>query len=181
MLLTPQGICAFEVGILWQTFQGMEAAVIRSIGAFLVAVLVTYLIGAALATQHVLGALTVMGMNIDFGVWAHATLHDLIGMAATYAPLLAVAFLVALPVILLICRGRPGWRRIGYTTGFFAAVIVMHWLMPMVLNVTPVAATRQFGGLIQQGLAGAVGGYLFYRLGRAHLQDAKAASAEQNV
>ena len=73
-----------------------------------VAVLVAYLIGAALATQHVLGSLTTMGMNIDFGVWAHATLHDLIGMAGLYAPLLAVAFLLAMPVILLVCRGRPG-------------------------------------------------------------------------
>ena len=142
---------------------------IRSIGAFVVAVLVAYVIGAALATQHVLGSLTTMGMNIDFGVWAHATLHDLISMAGLYAPLLAVAFLVALPVILLVCRGRPGWRRIGYTTGFFAAVVVMHTIMPMVLNVTPVAATRMFGGLIQQGLAGAVGGYVFYRLGRASM------------
>jgi len=145
----------------------MEAAVIRSTGAFLVAVLVAYLIGAALATQHVLGALTTMGMNIDFGVWAHTTLHDLFGMFTTYAPLIALAFLVALPVILLVCRGRPGWRRIGYTTGFFVAIVVLHLLMPLVLNVTPVAATRLFSGLIQQGLAGAVGGYVFFRLGRA--------------
>lgn len=144
---------------------------IRSIFAFLVAVLVAYLIGAALATQHVLGALTMMGMNIDFGVWAEATLHDLVGMFATYVPLLLVAYLVALPVILLICRGRPGWRRIGYISGFFTAVIVLHLLMPLVLNVTPVAATRYFGGLIQQGLAGAVGGYVFYLLGRAALND----------
>ena len=89
----------------------MEAAVIRSIGAFIVAVLAAYLIGAALATQHVLGALTTMGMNIDFGVWLHTTLHDLVGMFATYAPLIGVAFLVALPVILLVCWGRPSWRR----------------------------------------------------------------------
>ncbi len=154
---------------------------IRSIGAFLVAVLTAYVIGAALATQHVLGSLTTMGMNIDFGVWAHATLHDLISMAALYAPLLAIAFLVALPVILLVCRGRPGWRRIGYTTGFFAAVVVMHSLMPMVLNVTPIAATRMFGGLIQQGLAGAVGGYVFYRLGRAAIADKLAEAGEQGA
>jgi hypothetical protein len=155
----------------------MEAAVIRSIGAFLVAVLVAYLMGAALATQHVLGALTTMGMNIDFGIWAHTTLLDLFGMFGTYAPLIALAFLVALPVILLICRGRPGWRPIGYITGFFAAMIVMHLLMPLVLNLNPVAATRFFGGLIQQGLAGAVGGYVFYRLGRASLLDAEAPGA----
>lgn len=150
---------------------------IRSIGAFLVAVLVAYLIGAALATQHVLGSLTTMGMNIDFGIWVHATLHDLIGMFSTYAPLIAVAFLVALPVVLLVCRGRPGWRRLGYVVGFFTAIIVMHLLMPLVLNVNPVAATRVFSGLIQQGLAGAVGGYVFYRLGRAALADVRSGTA----
>jgi hypothetical protein len=146
--------------------------VIRSILSFLLAVLVAYLIGAALATQHILGALTEMGMDIDFGVWLEATLHDLVGMFPTYAPLITVAFLAALPVILLICRGRPGWRRIGYTTGFFTAIMVMHMLMPLVLNVTPVAATRLFTGLLMQGFAGAVGGYVFYRFGRAYIYDA---------
>lgn len=140
---------------------------IRSTFAFLVAVLVAYLIGAALASQHVLGALTEMGMNIGFSVWAHVTLHDLVGMAPAYLPLMAISFLIALPVVLLICRGRPGWRRIGYVTGFFAAVLAMHLIMPMLLNVTPVAATRFFGGLVQQGLAGAVGGYVFFVLGRS--------------
>ena len=147
---------------------------IRSIGAFLVAVLVAYVIGAVLATQHVLGALTMMGMNIDFGVWAHTTIHDLFGMFATYAPLIAVAFLVALPVILLICRGRPGWRRLAYVTGFFTAVIALHLIMPLVLNVNPVASTRLFSGLLQQGLAGAVGGYVFFLLGRAVILEAEA-------
>lgn len=144
-----------------------ESTVIRSIFAFVVAVLVAYAIGAALATQHVLGALTVMGMNIDFATWARATLHDLAGMFVAYASLITVAFLAAMPVILLICRNRPGWRRIGYVSGFFTAIIVMHLVMPLVLNVNPVAATRMFGGLVQQGLAGAVGGYVFFLLGRA--------------
>lgn len=160
----------------------MEAKVIRSFLGFIAAVLVTYVIGAALATQFVLGSLTVMGMSIDFGVWAHATLHDLRGMFVAYASLIAVAFLVATPVVLLVCRGRPGWRRFGYTVGFFAAIMVMHTLMPMVLNVTPVAATRLFGGLVQQGLAGAVGGYVFYLLGRsAALVRSAEAAAESAV
>ncbi len=145
---------------------------IRSAFAFLVAVLVAYLIGATLATQHVLGALTEMGMEIDFGVWLEATLHDLLGMSATYAPLIAVAFAIGIPVALLICRGRPGWRRIGYVTGCFTAMIVLHLLLTQVLDVTPVAATRFFGGLIQQGLAGAVAGYVFCLLGRARLAEA---------
>jgi hypothetical protein len=152
----------------------VKPAVIRSIGAFVAAVLVTYVIAAVLATQHVLGALTMMGMNIDFGIWAHTTLHDLFGMFATYAPLIAVAFLAALPVILLICRGRPEWRRIGYLVGFFTAIIVMHLVMPLVLNVNPVASTRLFSGLLQQGLAGAVGGYVFFLAGRSAALEADA-------
>ena len=143
------------------------SAVVRSTFAFFAGVLVAYLVGAALATQHVLRSLTDMGMNIDFGIWAHATLHDLIGMFAAYAALICAAFLVALPVIVLVCRGRPGWRRIGYVTGFFAALVAMHLIMPQVLDVTPVAATRYFSGLLLQGLAGAVGGYVFYLLGRS--------------
>ncbi len=141
------------------------------------AVLVTYVIGAVLATQHVLGALTMMGMNIDFGVWAHTTLHDLFGMFATYAPLIGVAFMLALPVVLLVCRGHPEWRRLGYAVGFFAAIIVMHLIMPLVLNVNPVAATRLFSGLLQQGLAGAVGGYVFFLLGRSAALEADAEAA----
>ncbi len=147
---------------------------IRSIFAFFVAVLVAYLIGASLATQHVLGALTDMGMDITFAVWAEATLHDLIGMFAIYVPLIVVAFGIGIPVALLICRGRPGWRRIGYTTGCFTAIVAIHWLMPQVLDVTPVAATRFFSGLMMQGLAGAVAGYVFYRLGRSRLVEVSA-------
>lgn len=168
------GASRSEAVILWQISGGVKAAVIRSIGAFLVAVLVAYIIGAVLATQHVLGALTMMGMTIDFGIWAHATLHDLFGMFATYAPLIGIAFLAALPVILLVCRGRPEWRRIGYVVGFFAAIIIMHLIMPLVLNVNPVAATRLFSGLIQQGLAGAVAGYVFFLLGRSAALEADA-------
>jgi hypothetical protein len=139
------------------------------------AVLVTYAIGAVLATQHVLGALTMMGMNIDFGIWAHATIHDLFGMFLTYAPLIGVAFLLALPVILLVCRNRPGWRWIGYVAGFFTAIVVMHLIMPLVLNVNPVPATRLFTGLMMQGLAGGVGGYVFFMLGRSPALEAAAA------
>lgn len=150
---------------------------IRSILAFWVAVLVTYLIAAALATQHVLGALTDMGMNIDFGVWMSATLHDLVGMAPTYVPLIVVAFLLALPVIILVCRGHQGWRRTGYIAGFFVGIVAMHLLMTALLDVTPVAATRFFSGLLQQGFAGAVGGYVFYLLGRSSQLDAAADTA----
>jgi len=144
-----------------------KSKVIRSVGAFLLAVLSTYALGALFATWHVLGRLAEMGMGVDFGVPVHAMLHDLIGMFPTYLPLVGVAFLVALPVIVLLARLLPGWRRVAYVSGFAVAMIALHLVMPMVLNVHPVAATRTLAGLLAQGLAGAVGGYLFYVVGRS--------------
>ncbi len=152
-------------------------AVIRSIFAFVIAVLVAYSIGAFLATQHVLGALTELGMDITFGVWAEATAHDLVSMFPTYGPLIAVAFAIAIPVAALICRPRNGWHRTGYISACFAAVLVMHLLLPLALDVTPVAAARITGGLLQQGLAGAVGGYVFYLLGRARVLESTIAGS----
>ena len=142
---------------------------IRSIAAFVAAVAATYVVGAWLATQHVLGALVEMGIDVDFAMWADASLHDLAGMLPTYGPLITVALAIGLGVAALIARNRAGWLRIGYVTAGFFAIIVMHLVMRQVLDVTPVAATRILSGLIYQGLAGAIGGYVFWRLGRGHL------------
>ncbi len=103
-------------------------------------------------------------MTVDFGVWAQAVWHDLLGMFPTFAPLIAAAFVVALPVIRLVSRGRSRWLLIGCTSGFFVAIVAMHLAMTAVLNVTPVASARSFSGLLLQGLAGAAGGYVLYRL-----------------
>jgi hypothetical protein len=136
----------------------------RWILAFVAALGTAYVVAAVLASQHVLGALAAMGMPVDLALGLEVTLHDLVGMLPTLAPLLAVALLAALPVILLICRGRPGWRLLGFVSGFFCAVVVMHLALTAVLDVTPVAAARGTGGLLLQGLAGALAGYVFYRL-----------------
>lgn len=132
--------------------------------AYFAALATVYVVATVLASQHVLGALAAMGMPVDLSVRLEVTGHDLVGMLAAFASLLGVALLAALPVILLICRGRPGWRRVGFVTGFGSAVIVMHLSASWVLDVTPVAAAREVGGLLQQGLAGALAGYVFYRV-----------------
>ena len=143
----------------------------RSIAAFIVAALAAYIVGAWLATQHVLGALTDMGIDVNFAAWADASLHDLVGMFPTYAPLITVAMAIGLAIAALIARKHPGWHRIGYVSAGFFAVIAMHLLMRQALDLTPVAATRIMSGLIYQGLAGAIGGYVFWRLGRGSLAD----------
>ncbi len=133
----------------------------RALVAFLLAVLAAYLAAAVLATQAVMSSLAAMGVDVSFGVRLSTTLADLAGMFATFAPLLGVALLLGFLVAGGVLRWRPGWRSFGYPLAGFVAVVVMHMLMRMALELTPVAAARSTLGLVGQGAAGAFGGYVF--------------------
>ena len=47
--------------------------------------------------------------------------------------------------------------------GGCVALIAIHVILKMVLGLSGVATTRTFAGLLAQGLAGAIGGYCYYR------------------
>ena len=52
----------------------------------------------------------------------------------------------------------------GYMLAGFVGLIAIHLIMKAVVGMTGVAATRTLAGLLAQGIAGALGGYLFHRL-----------------
>lgn len=153
---------------------------VRSLGAFLLALLTAYVVGAAAATQAVMSALIRMGIDVSLADRLQATLHDQVSMFATYAPLLGAAMSVGLVVAVLISRALPGWRRVGYVLAGFVAMIAMHLIMRQVLDLTPVAAARSAGGLLLQGFAGALGGYVFWLTGRGRLHGAAAAASRRD-
>lgn len=132
--------------------------------AFIVAALVTYLIASVSATAGVLGNLSEMGFVVSFGDRIATTLADIVGLLPLFLPLLAIALLLGFLVTGLIARWQPGWRSFGYPLAGFAAIIVLHLLLKAVLGVSPITATREAGGLLMQGIAGAAGGYAFYYL-----------------
>ncbi len=146
----------------------------RALLAFLLAVLCTYLAAAVLSTQSVMSSLTDMGVEISLAVRMSTTLSDLLGMYSTFVPLLAVALLLGFSVAGGLVRWQPGWRSFGFPLAGFLAVIVMHLLMREVLELTPVAAARNLLGLLLQGLAGALGGYVYVLVnaGRARQEQA---------
>jgi hypothetical protein len=92
------------------------------------------------------------------------TVADLSGLFPAFMPLLSVALLLGFLVTGLIARWQPGWRSFGFPLAGFAAVIVMHLLLKAVLGITPIAAAREVGGLVMQGIAGAAGGYAYFYL-----------------
>lgn len=140
------------------------------VGAFLLALAATYVTAAAAATQAVMTSLAGMGVDVSLADRLATTLADQVGMFALFAPLLSIALGIGFAVAALVCHWLPGWRRVGYVTAGFAAVVVMHLLLRAVLDVTPVAAARTIVGLTIQGLAGALGGQVFYLVTTARRQ-----------
>jgi hypothetical protein len=136
----------------------------RVLVAYVIAVLVTYLLGAMAATQSVLASLEGMGVAVSLGERLSTTGRDLLGMFPTYGLIIAVAMAIALPVATGVARFLPGWRAFGLVVAGVLAMTVPHLLMRELLEISPVASTRTIVGLLVQGLAGGLGGYAFYRL-----------------
>ena len=137
---------------------------IKVVGAYFIAVLVTFLFGSIFATQFILGNLQDMGMDVTFAVRFSTTLHDLAGLSAIYLPIIAISFIISLPVAAGIIRFVPNLRLVGYVLAGAVGMVAIHLVMKAVLGMTGIAATRTVLGLLSQGMAGAFGGYLFYRL-----------------
>jgi hypothetical protein len=132
--------------------------------AFVVAVATAYLFAVLMYTQLNLGNLVELGLDVTMDVRIDAALHDLAGMAPTYAPLIAVALLLSFAVTGLVLRWVPQIRTLGYLVGGFVAIFVMEALMTNVISFHILPVTRTTVGLLSQCLAGAFGGYVFVLL-----------------
>ena len=136
----------------------------RTIGAFLVAVIGTYILGVLFIGQGNLANVAEMGLDVQFGDRIDTLFHDLTHMVVIYLPLVTISSIIAFSVAAGIIRLTPGLRLVGYVSAGFVALIAMHVIMKMVLGLTGVAPTRTLMGLLAQGAAGAFGGYLFHTL-----------------
>lgn len=139
----------------------------RTIGAFIVAVIGTYLLGVLFIGQGNLAGVAEMGLTVEFGDRINTLVHDLTHMTAIYLPLVTVSSIIAFPVAAMIIRLKPSLRLIGYIAAGFVALVAMHVIMKMTLGLTGVAPTRTLVGLLAQGIAGGFGGYLFHLLTRS--------------
>ena len=137
---------------------------VRVIGAYVVAVLVAYLLAATAATQAVLAGLEGIGVTVTLGERIATTGRDLAGMFHAYGLLLAIGFAIALPIAAGFARFLPSWRAAGLVLAGAAAVWLIHLGLNSVFETHLVAATRTTVGLLVQVMAGGVGGYVFYRL-----------------
>lgn len=136
---------------------------IRTLTGFLIAVVATYLVGTITISQVNIASITALGIDVQFSHRIDAMIHDVTHMYSIYLPLVIVTNLIAFSVAALIIRYVPNLRMVGYVLAGFVGLIAFHVIMKATLDVSGIAATRSIVGLLGQGLAGAVGGYLFHR------------------
>ena len=139
---------------------------IRQTFAFLLAVAVTAVIGAIASTHFVLAGLAALQVELPLVERLSAYGHDVVGMGPTLAIVVAVGFAIGFPVAAVAGRFLPRWRTIGYPLAGAVAIVTALLLMDAVLGMMPLAGARSALGIVAQGVAGAVGGYVFGAVSR---------------
>ncbi len=144
-----------------------RSQIIQRLFAWLVAVLVTAVLGSLIQTQLNLAALEQLGLPIEPAVRWQTSLDDLIGFAPTWAALVALAFLIAFPVAAGLMLWLPRWRRallvLAGAVAIGSVLLAMRWS----LGLTAIAAARSLTGSILLLGSGAVGGWVYWRLRRS--------------
>ncbi len=137
---------------------------LHRLGVYLAAVLAAYVPASLTATQSVISSLSDLGISVNTGTRISMTLQDMAALTGSLLPLIAAGFLAAFLVVGMLCHWWPQWRTILYVAAGAVALIAIHLVMKLALGIAPVAIARTTGGLLVQGLAGAIGGYVFARL-----------------
>jgi len=146
---------------------------LRTVFAFLIAVLVGTIL-VSLANTHIdLQALASVGAEIEMGVRMDAMMRDLLGFGPTLLMVLALGFIIAFPIASWASKALgPNWRCIGFTlAGGLAVIAVMTGITAfygqvLASTITPVAASRELSGLLLLSVGGAIAGCVFAQLKR---------------
>ena len=139
----------------------------RVFTAYAAAVVVTYGLALIAATQWMLGGSLQAGEEVTATQRMVVTGRELVGMLPSYGLIVAVAMALALSAAAAISHYVPGLRGAGLVAAGFIGLMGVHFVARQLFGDAPVAAAGTTGGLLAQGLAGGVGGYLYYLMRRS--------------
>ena len=142
----------------------------RTLSYFLLAVLLASVLGSVLQTQFNLANLQALGAPVPLTVRLHTTGLDLLGFSPTFAVLVLLGFVFALPAASLLARYRPALRGVIFALAgalaVLAAMALANALLPM---PTLIGANRSLAGTLGLMACGSLGAWLFALLGRRPL------------
>ena len=131
------------------------------------AVLVTTLLSMVISTQRVISALQNIGAEVSFAERLSMTGYDAVRFGSLFLPFCLIAFFIAMTAASLIKRLKPSFALPFYAGAGFVAMIIMLRLMKMAFfDVNIVAGARDMAGYVLIGVAGLIGGVVFWRLNR---------------
>jgi hypothetical protein len=136
----------------------------KKVIALLFSVISTYIAAVILVSQLNISRVEDLGFSIPVGQRIAAVVRDLIGMLSTYLPLIGVALLIAFLFTSLILMRFLNKPVIWFPLAGFVGLITIHLTLNTVFGVAGIAPTRTMLGLFSQGLAGTLGGYIFYHM-----------------
>jgi hypothetical protein len=136
----------------------------KRIIAYIFAVFSTYILAVVLVSQFNISNVQEMGFAVSFNERLVSIARDLIGMLGLYLPLLAIGLLVAFSFTGLVLVRFIKQTQVLYPLAGFVGVVAIHSILHMVLGLSGIAPTRTLIGLLSQGLAGALGGYVYLRI-----------------
>ncbi len=138
---------------------------IRRAGVLLLAWALAAAWGSVVQSRWNLQALVEVGVDIPFHTWWVVIGQDLLGFAPLYGGLLAVGWLIALPLASGLARRWPAGRSVlmalAAGVGMVAAVRAVDAVAPMPVFID---ATRSLPGLLAMATGAAGGGWLYARL-----------------
>lgn len=140
---------------------------LRTLLYFCLAVLLASVMGTVLQTQFNLANLQALGAPMPLGVRVQTTCLDLLGFSPTFAVLVILGFIFALPAASRLARVWPTGRWLLFAlagaVAVLAAMALANALLPM---PTLIGANRSLAGTLALMASGSLGALLFAVLGR---------------
>jgi len=140
---------------------------LRTLSYFFLAVLLASVMGTVLQTQFNLANLQALGAPMPLGVRVQTTCLDLLGFSPTFAVLVILGFIFALPAASLLARSWPTGRWLLFALAgalaVLAAMALANALLPM---PTLIGANRSLAGTLGLMVCGSLGALLFALLAR---------------
>ena len=137
----------------------------RGVTAYILGVLVAYIVGSVIGTQMILYSVSTMALEVTLNARLGSTVNDLVGLSASLLPMMAVSLVVPWLACDFMTRRHPHLRSpllYGLTAAF--AVAILHIALSQIFGMDVFAPARTLAGLLGQCLAGAIGGVCFNAL-----------------
>jgi len=136
-------------------------SIVRWLMAFLLAVVVTAVLGSIIQSQFNLASITALGLSVPVSTRFEVILFDLLSFAPTYGIIAAFALLIALLVAAWPASVFPALKQFWYGLAGFLAIYTALVIMNAMLPVTVIGAARSTAGMMSLSMAGALGGWLY--------------------